>query len=184
MWPPTIRLEGFCLRAWQANDAQARSRHGSDPEISRYMFQWFGYPHTVEAAQKFINDALDNDRDILYCISHQGEAIGSISLNLCNDSERFGAEIGYWLGREYWGRGIMSRALIAVVDAAINQHGLHRIYATVEPDNQASAKVLIAAGFKLEGRLKHAVFRDGRFIDHLVYGYAAKGPGPDSPQPA
>ena len=169
--PQTIELEGFCLRAWRADDAPARARHGSSPKISRYMHQSFGCPHTLETAAEFIAQALETERDIFYCISRQGEAIGSVSLIRGEDNRLYSAEVGYWLGEDYWGRGIMLRALKAAMQAGISQHGLHRYFATVEPGNLASAKVLQSAGFSLEGRLKHAAVRQGRYYDHLIYGY-------------
>jgi ribosomal-protein-alanine N-acetyltransferase len=166
---PTIDLGDFCLRAWRMSDAEARARHGNHPKIIRYMFDSFGSPHTVEKAREFIEKSFAHDKSLRFCISVDEEAVGSLFLHVGEDVNRYSAEVGYWLGLEHWGKGIMTRALKTAVRVGFDNHGLRRIHATLDPENRRSAQVLKRAGFKLEGRLKHAVCRDGRFIDDLIY---------------
>ena len=82
---------------------------------------------------------------------------------------RRSAEIGYWLGEPFWGRGIATAALRAVTDYAFAQHDLVRLHAAVYEWNPASARVLEKVGYVLEGRLRKSVTRDGQTIDGLLY---------------
>mgnify|MGYP001605662840 CR=1 FL=1 len=72
--------------------------------------------------------------------------MGGIGYSLHQDVERVSAEIGYWLGKAFWGRGIVSEALAAVTQHAIRPHGLTRVYAVPFDGNPASCRVLEKAG--------------------------------------
>jgi RimJ/RimL family protein N-acetyltransferase len=86
-----------------------------------------------------------------------------------HDVGRRSAEIGYWLGEAFWGRGITTEALIAVTDYALSNYDVCRLYAHVFDWNGASARVLEKAGYALEGRLRKSVTKDGQTIDQLMY---------------
>ncbi|MDP6071748.1 MAG: GNAT family protein [SAR202 cluster bacterium] len=79
------------------------------------------------------------------------------------------AEVGYWLGEPFWGKGIATMAISAIVDYAFAHFDLVRLYASVFEWNPASARVLEKAGFTLEGRECKSVTKDGQTIDALVY---------------
>lgn len=82
---------------------------------------------------------------------------------------RRSAEIGYWLGEPFWGRGIATAAVIAVTGYAFTRHDLVRLHAGVFEWNPASARVLEKAGYSLEGRLRKSVTKNGETIDQLLY---------------
>ena len=82
---------------------------------------------------------------------------------------RHSAELGYWLGEAFWGHGIMSEAVAGFVGWAFGHFELARIHASVYAHNLASARVLTKAGFALEGRLRACYFKEGGFIDGLLY---------------
>jgi RimJ/RimL family protein N-acetyltransferase len=77
--------------------------------------------------------------------------------------------VGYWWGEQFWGRGVMTEALTAVVDFCFDNFPLRRIAAEVFANNPASAGVLEKSGFAFEGRLKNNVVKDGEVLDSLVY---------------
>lgn len=104
-----------------------------------------------------------------FAIDVAGEAVGGIGFTLQPDVAHRSAEIGYWLGEAFWGRGIASDALIAVTDHAFANYDLCRIYAHVFEWNAASARVLEKAGYAFEGRLRKSVTKDGQTIDQLMY---------------
>jgi RimJ/RimL family protein N-acetyltransferase len=79
------------------------------------------------------------------------------------------AEIGYWLGESFWGRGIMSEAVVALTEWAFTELGLIRLHAPVYARNPASARVLSKAGYEFEGRQRARYFKDGEFIDGLMF---------------
>src|SRR5204863_9899160 len=97
------------------------------------------------------------------------EAIGGVGFVLRPDVERVSAEIGYWLGEPFWGRGIATDALSAVTAYAIEQHQLTRVFAVPFAWNAASCRVLEKAGYVLEARLRRSAIKDGRMTDQLQY---------------
>jgi RimJ/RimL family protein N-acetyltransferase len=86
-----------------------------------------------------------------------------------HDVHRHTAELGYWLGEELWGQGIMSEAVEAFRDFCFTNFPLRRVYAEPFANNPVSARVLEKAGFLLEGRLKNNVIKDGKLLDSLLY---------------
>lgn len=91
---------------------------------------------------------------------------------------RRSAELGYWLGEEYWGRGITSDAVRVVTAWGFAHLDIDRIFAQVFAWNPASARVLEKTGFTFEGRLRGAVYKDGRTTDLLSYGILRTDPRP------
>ena len=83
------------------------------------------------------------------------------------------AELGYYLGEEYWGRGIMSEVVPAIVDWAFSRFGgpdgLERIYAITYDINGASERVVKKAGFVFEGRMRRFAYKNGFMMDGMVY---------------
>jgi RimJ/RimL family protein N-acetyltransferase len=82
---------------------------------------------------------------------------------------RRSAELGYFVGRQHWGRGLATAAVRAVTDYAFAHFDLCRLYAVVYEPNLASARVVEKAGFVLEGRLRKAITKDGHTFDALLY---------------
>ena len=82
---------------------------------------------------------------------------------------RRSAEIGYWLGEPFWGRGIATAALRALTDYAFANHDIVRLDAGVFEWNPASMRVLEKVGYVLEGRLRKSVTKDGQTIDGFLY---------------
>src|SRR5690242_11689327 len=106
------------------------------------------------------------------CVKIEAAAVGGIGVHSGEDVHRRTAMVGYWLGEEFWGRGIMTEALTAVTDFCFNSFSLRRISAEVFSNNPASARVLEKAGFIFEGRLKNHVLKDGKVLDTLLYARA------------
>jgi ribosomal-protein-alanine N-acetyltransferase len=85
-----------------------------------------------------------------FCAEIEGVAAG-IGIRLGQDVNRHAAGLGYWLGGEFWGRGIMTEAVAALTDFCFDNFPLHRISAEVFANNPASARVLEKAGCLFEG---------------------------------
>ena len=101
-----------------------------------------------------------------FAIDIEGKVIGGIGLDNIEGHE---AEIGYWLGQQYSGKGIMTSAVKLVTEYGFSRLGLSRIYAYVFTFNKASARVLEKAGYKYEGKLRKNVLKEGRLIDNLLF---------------
>ena len=106
----------------------------------------------------------------VWAIEVESEAVGSIGLQLQEDVERVSAELGYWLGEPFWGRGITSEAVRAVAAHAFDAFSLTRVYALPFADNMRSIRVLEKAGFVLEGRMPRSAIKGGVIRDQLMFG--------------
>ncbi|CAN5327874.1 GNAT family N-acetyltransferase [soil metagenome] len=99
----------------------------------------------------------------------EGKLIGGISLQGHYGKDSHRDEIGYWLGRAYWNKGIMTKVLPAFSKFVAIHYGIIRLEATIFEYNAASIKVVEKCGFNYEGTLKKAYFKDGKYIDGKLY---------------
>lgn len=168
-----IKLTRSIVRSWRPSDVESLVRYADNINIARNLRDAFPHPYTRHAAQVFIRASRERTPETAFAIEVDHEAVGGIGLRLNVDVERVSAEIGYWLGEPFWGRGIVSEALAATTERAIADHGLTRIYALPFATNVASIRVLEKAGFVLEARLRRSAVKDGRIVDQLQYAFIA-----------
>ena len=90
--------------------------------------------------------------------------VGAIARGSANS-----AYLGYWIAREFAGRGIMPTALAMVIDHCFGDAGLHRVEANIRPENAASRRVVEKLGFRLEGTRERYIHIAGAWCDHLSY---------------
>jgi RimJ/RimL family protein N-acetyltransferase len=126
-------------------------------------------PGFADGARSFSASVHNQRREKFYCIEISGSAVGGIGFKPGEDVHRHTAEIGYWLGEEFWGKGIMSEVVPAFVNYCFEKFSLKRISAAAYSSNPASARVLEKAGFVFEGRLRKNVVKDGQILDSLLY---------------
>jgi [ribosomal protein S5]-alanine N-acetyltransferase len=164
-----LQLEKFTIRNWQAGDELSLVHNANNRKIWRNVRDKFPHPYTLEDAIWWIGFANSETPVTHFAIAVDGAAVGGIGLILRDDVYRLSAEIGYWLGELYWGRGITSEAVCAITDYAFANFELCRIYAEVFEWNPASMRVLEKAGFQFEGRLRKCAIKDGQIIDACIY---------------
>jgi RimJ/RimL family protein N-acetyltransferase len=165
-----ITLPTFVVRDWTLADAASLARHANDRRISRNLRDRFPHPYGLAEAETFLAIATTMSPVTYFAIEIDGEAVGGIGYTLHQDVERVSAEIGYWLGTAFWGRGTMTAALGAVTAHAFGQHPeLRRIYAVPFAWSTASIRVLEKAGYRLEGRMRQSAIKDGQVTDQLLY---------------
>lgn len=104
-----------------------------------------------------------------WAIEVDGISAGGVGVDLGEGIYAKTGHFGYWLGEQYWGRGIATAAVRAVSEYAMSHFGLVRLEASVFAWNPASMRVLEKAGFEREGILRKSVFKDGRLIDQVLY---------------
>lgn len=109
-------------------------------------------------------------------IDVDGQAIGSISLMLGDDIARRTAEVAYWIGREFWGRGIMVDALKATTRYAFDEIRLVGVFAVPFVTTTRSSRVLQKAGFTLEGVMRQSAVKEGRILDQCLYAACSDEP--------
>jgi len=165
-----IDLDEWCIRSFVAGDAEAIVQHANNRRISINLRDRFPYPYTRADAEAFLNLAWAQQPESDFAIASPSGVIGGIGFHRQTDVYRLSAEIGYWVGEPFWGRGIATRAVRAFGDWVFATTPLVRLYAHVFDWNPASARVLEKAGFTLEGRMRRSVIKDGKIIDQLVYG--------------
>jgi len=104
-----------------------------------------------------------------FAVEYAGEAVGGIGFKLGTDIARLSAEMGYWLGEPFWGRGLTTRAVQAASDWGFEHYKLTRIFATAFSHNLASMRVLEKAGFVREGILRRSAIKNGVILDQALY---------------
>jgi RimJ/RimL family protein N-acetyltransferase len=166
-----LDLTRCAVRSWDAADAASLRRHADDLDIWRRMRDAFPHPYTLEDAHRWLAAARERQPETYFAMEVDGQAGGGIGYTLHPDVERVSAEIGYWLGKALWGRGIVTEALAAVTAYAIRTHDLTRVYAVPFDGNPASCRVLEKAGYTIEGRMRRSAIKEGKVIDQLLYAY-------------
>jgi RimJ/RimL family protein N-acetyltransferase len=166
-----VQLTRAVVRTWLAGDAASLAAHANNRKIWRNLRDAFPHPYTLDDAHALIRSALARTPESFFAIAVDGRAVGGIGFTLHGDVERVSAEVGYWLGEAFWGRGIATEALRAVTQYAVRTHGLTRVYAVPYEWNGASFRVLAKAGYVAEARLRRSAVKDGRVIDQMLYAY-------------
>ena len=168
-----IRLEACEVRSLQAEDAATLAAHANNREVWINLRDAFPHPYTVADAESFIERCVQPP-ETTFGIAVDGEVVGAVGFVIGEDVERASAELGYWLGESYWGRGIMTAVVTAVTEYALREHGLVRVYATPFGWNQASMRVLEKAGYVLEGVMRSGALKDGKIVDKFLYAYVTE----------
>lgn len=150
--PDRLATDRLALREPGPADAAAVFTFASDPQVVRYM-TWARHLD-LDDSRDFLDDVAAgwaNGEDYCWVIEHGRD--GVIGTVACAFSEH-GAELGYVLACSFWGQGLGLEAAQAVFDAARSLEDVYRIWATCDPDNRASMRILENLGMQREGRLK------------------------------
>ncbi|MEM2478624.1 MAG: GNAT family protein [Candidatus Pacearchaeota archaeon] len=168
----SIKIEGkqINLRTLRLSDAKAIYQN-VDFDVARYTP--IPYPYKLKDAISLIKKAqswLKKKAAFVFGIElkEKKQIVGTISL-VRIDYKNKAAELSYWLGKAYWGKGIMKEAIRLILNFGFKKLRLVRIHARVMHPNIRSAKLLEKCGFHFEGRLRKSRLVRGRWIDHLIY---------------
>ena len=164
-----IEMGDWQVRSWHRDDEASLVKYANNRAVSINLLDVFPYPYTRKDARDWIRVVSRGASETSFAIANAEEAIGGIGLKLGEDIFRRTAEIGYWLGEPFWGKGIATMAVETVTNYAFSKFDLDRIQAEVFEWNPASARVLEKAGYCLEGRLRRRVIKDGKTIDCFLY---------------
>jgi ribosomal-protein-alanine N-acetyltransferase len=164
-------LQACEVRSWRASDLDSLVKHADNRNIWINLRDRFPHPYTRRDGQRFIRSMRESSPETAFAIAVEGAAVGGIGFVLQQDVERVSAEIGYWLGEPFWGRGITTQAVAAVTRYAIETHGLTRLFAVPFAYNVASCRVLQKAGYVLEALLRRSAIKDGRLVDQSQYAF-------------
>jgi len=156
----------YLLRQWQPGDEKSLAQQANNYKIWRNLKDIFPHPYTLADAYEWVKIAQDSYD--FFAIEVEGKAVGGIGILRKEDIYRKNAEIGYWLGEDYWGKGIISACIKDVVNYTFANVDVHRIYAGVFEYNYASMKVLEKAGFHKEAILSKSLFKEGKLYDEHI----------------
>jgi [ribosomal protein S5]-alanine N-acetyltransferase len=170
-----LSLGEYQIRSYQMNDQDAIVRYANNRNVSINLRDSFPFPYTAADGIAWLDGVLHQAVETQFAIASQRELIGGIGLILQSDISHRSAELGYWLGEPFWGKGIATAAVEALTDWGFRELGLLRVYAHVFESNPASLRVLEKAGFSYEGRLRRHVVKEGRVMDMLLYAVVREG---------
>ena len=145
-------------------------KHANDRDVWLQLRDRFPYPYTETDARVFLEHLRHADPLTHFAIEVDGEAAGGIGLDPQVDIHAISAELGYWLGRAVWGRGIATAAVRALTGFVFEHDRWRRLFAGVFSTNPASMRVLEKVGYRREGVFRQAVIKDGRVLDQIIYG--------------
>lgn len=168
---PVLRTGRLVLRRIESGDAEDILFFRSDPVTMQYLDR--DPIRTLGEASFFIRmiiDSLERNEGITWGISLTDDPrlIGTIGFWRLM-KEHYRAEIGYLLHPDFWGRGLVSEAITAVMNYGFDVMKLHSVEANVNPGNKASVRVLERAGFVQEAHFRENYYFNGRFLDTLIF---------------
>ncbi|KAL0944877.1 gcn5-related n-acetyltransferase [Colletotrichum truncatum] len=172
---PILSLQKSIVRQYHASDAASLSQAANSKAVAAFLRNHFPQPYTLSDAEGWISiNQTSPLRNWAIICPTSGRTMGSIGVIPGKDVYSAGFELGYFLGEEFWGRGIMSELVPAFVKWVFGGMGeekvrVERLWAGVFSENKASQGVLRKSGFQFEGRLRNAVIKDGVLMDEMVY---------------
>jgi [ribosomal protein S5]-alanine N-acetyltransferase len=159
----------FTLRKWTIKDLGNLMKYANNFKIAKNMTNAFPYPYTEKFGRRYISKAITIKPTRVFAIAVDNEAIGSIGVYPQTDIHCRNAEMGYWLAEDYWGKGIMPKAIRQMVDYSFKNLDIDRIFARPFGSNTISQRVLEKAGFTLEAKFEKTIFKNGEYLDELFY---------------
>jgi RimJ/RimL family protein N-acetyltransferase len=169
-----VTTDRVVIRALRRDDVTRFTSYRNDPSVARY--QDWDLPYTRDHAHALIDEQEHvtgpvPGRWVQLAVDHGDEMIGDIALWLSDDGHL--AMIGYTLAADAQGRGLATEAVGSLLDRLIEQPTVHRIAATLDPANIASARLLERLGFRYEGRSVGAALVRGTWEDDDRYAVLA-----------
>ena len=160
------------LREYNKDDTDRLVQLANNKNVSKYLTPRFPYPYTKKDAHWWLETGWKLNGAINRVIEYNGEFVGGVGITPQKGWKSHIAEIGYWIGEEYWGNGIATEALKQMTVLANSTKKYEKLFAPVLGPNKASMRVLEKNNYILEGVFKQEVIKDETYFD--VYSYAKK----------
>ncbi len=169
---PALYTERLVLRPFEPADAPRVRELASAPEVAETTLN-IPHPYPAGAAEAWLSTHAESaaaGRAYTWAVTlnSSGEVAGAITIRVNADHGR--ADLGYWLGVEYWNKGYMTEAVRRVVEWGFGELRLHRVEARCLPRNRGSSRVMEKAGMCHEGTLRGYIRKGDRYEDIAVYG--------------
>ena len=159
------------IRKWNMEDAQQLAALINDKGVQDNLRDGIPYPYGCEDAEFFIRETLEADpyENFAFAIAAGDQVLGSIGIFRCGNIHFRTAELGYYVGRRYWGQGVGTSAVRQACSYVFQKTDILRIFAEPFAKNSASCRVLEKAGFQLEGVLRSNAVKNGEIRDMKMY---------------
>ena len=157
------------LRPLYNSDANVLAQLANNKKIWDNVRDYLPFPYYIEDAIYFITPTQKEDPVMTFAIEYDEQFCGVIGLVGQSDVYKKTAEIGYWLGEPFWGKGIATQAVTLITDYGFNELGFVRIHTGIFKYNIGSMKVLEKNGYKKDGVFEKNVFKNGEMIDEHRY---------------
>ncbi len=159
------------IRKWRLMDAAELAAALSDWQVQDNLRDGLPYPYTAEGGKAYISAMLDaNENDTFaFAVTVDGRVVGSVGAFRQSNIHRQTAELGYYVSRDAWGRGIMTEAVRQICEHIFTNTGIIRIFAEPFDHNIGSCRVLEKAGFQCEGTLQQNAVKNGQVLDMKLY---------------
>ncbi|WP_433943009.1 GNAT family N-acetyltransferase [Paenibacillus sp. SN-8-1] len=169
---PIIETERLFLRPFKLPDASRVQELAGDIEVARTTLS-IPYPYPDGAAESWIsacnhNSDAGNGFPFALVSKESNVLIGCMSINIASPHQR--GELGYWLGRAFWGKGYATEAAKALIHYGFEDLKLNKIWAAAMAANPASSNVMTKVGMKFEGEFKQHILKGDKFEDLVYYG--------------
>ena len=157
------------IRQWTNDDLPNLVLYANNINIWNNLRNYFPYPYTEESGKVWLEKTIGATPVVSFAIDVDGQAVGGIGLILNSDVYIKSAEISYWLGEPFWGKGVTTEAIRQMLEYTFCYFDIVRIYAEVFELNKASMRVLEKNGFYLEGVRRKAVFKNEMLMDDYIW---------------
>jgi len=164
-----IKSKHIVLRPYTLEDAEALASIANSRKISKNLRDAFPYPYSIEDAKNFITMCEEKEVQAVFAIIYKGHLAGSIGLHPLEDVYRRTAEIGYFVGEEFWGKAIATKSVEMITKFGFESLHLTRIFAGIFESNRPSMRVLEKNGFILECIKRRAVLKDNKILNEHLY---------------
>jgi ribosomal-protein-alanine N-acetyltransferase len=164
-----IECPSCVLRPLVPQDAESLAHYANDPEVAKNLRDRFPHPYQRSDADAYIAHVATRSPQTGFGIVVDGQAIGTIGLILGDDISRCSAEIGYWIGQPFWGRGIATDALRAMTRYGFATFELTRVFAVPFASTSRSTRVLEKAGYVREGVMRQSAVKNGVIHDQWLF---------------
>ncbi|MFK4323462.1 ribosomal-protein-serine acetyltransferase [Bacillus sp. RC55] len=162
------------------NEGDAEEFYNLIISSKSYLKEWLGWLDYIES----VEDAAQNIKARLkeftenggypksFAIIYKGKIAGTIGFNDIHKTNKIGI-VGYWLGENFQGKGIMTKALKALIDYGFKELELNKIEIIVAAENKKSRALPERFGFVEEGKIRQAEWLYDHYVDHVIYGLLA-----------
>lgn len=159
------------IREWRLEDKNDLATMLNNKNILNNLRDGLPYPYTINDAEEYITAMLsaDKTKTFAFAIVVNDIVVGSIGVFRCDNIHSLTAEMGYYIGAPYWGKGLGTSAVKQICKFIFEHTNIIRIFAEPFAYNIASCRVLEKAGFQLEGILHSNAVKNGNVIDMKMY---------------